>query len=169
MCKAPVPLASHHRPHRPAKRARATPVRLSASTRHALSVLSATTGRKKSAEARVQLEEKARVDVLMSCRLEDLRALFTAHAGQAPSSCKGSQVSGRRSLQGCTGGGEERGIHSRDGADCAARAGTHLGLVNQNVFMSVISAFASLRELEGLRLQLSSKTCSPATRDGWEG
>ena len=27
---------------------------------------------------------------------------------------------------------EELGIHSRDGAECAARAGAHLGLVNQN-------------------------------------
>ena len=27
---------------------------------------------------------------------------------------------------------EEREIHSRDGAECAARAGAHLGLVNQN-------------------------------------
>ena len=58
MCEAPVPLASHHRPHGPANCARVTQGYLSHSTWHALSLLSATSAHKNSAEAHVQLKEK---------------------------------------------------------------------------------------------------------------
>ena len=34
--------------------------------------------------------------------------------------------------------------------------------------MRVISASATLHELEGLKLQLSSKTCSPAMQEAYE-
>ena len=34
--------------------------------------------------------------------------------------------------------------------------------------MRVISAFATLHQLEGLKLWLSSKICSPATQHAWE-
>ena len=86
MFKAPVRLSTRQTPHGRAVHAKATPDRLTEFTRHALSVLSATTGRKKSAEGRVQLEEKARMDILMSSRLEEHRALSKAHEGQA--SCR---------------------------------------------------------------------------------
>ena len=57
-CKAPVHLTCLQTPHRCTERARATPGRPSGSTRHALSLLTATSAHKNSAEARVQLKEK---------------------------------------------------------------------------------------------------------------
>ena len=58
MCKATVPLASHHRPHGRANRARVTQGYPSHSTRHAPLLLTATSAYKNSAEAGVQLKEK---------------------------------------------------------------------------------------------------------------
>ena len=83
--------------NRRAERARATLGRPSAFTRHALALLRATSAHKNCAEAHAQLEEKAMMDILMSSNLEEHSALSTAHEGQASASCRGSQVSGRRS------------------------------------------------------------------------
>ena len=57
----------------------------------------ATYTHKKSADAHAQLDEKAMMDPKMSSKLEEHRALSTAHDGQASASCTGSQVGVRRS------------------------------------------------------------------------
>ena len=123
----------------------------------------------KSAEGRAQLEAKAVMDSLMSNKLQEIRALSTAHDGQASQSCKGSQVGVHRSPRGRAGGvrsGESTpGMVWTVSSALARTSGAYIKIVS----MSVISASASLHQLEGLKLKLSSKNCSPATQHAWEG
>ena len=81
----PGPLEVINIPYRPANRARVTRGRLSHSTRHALSILSATPACQNSAEAQAQLKEKVQMHIELSGELERHPSLSTAHEdGQAP-------------------------------------------------------------------------------------
>ena len=117
----------------------------------------------------MQLEAKAVMDILMSIKLQEICALSMAHDGQASVSCKGSQVGVHRSPRGRAGGvrsGESTlGMVRTVPSALARTSGAYIKIVS----MSVISASASLLQLEGLRLRLSSKNCSPATQHAWEG
>ena len=123
----------------------------------------------KSAEGRAQLEAKAVMDSLMSNKLQEIRALSTAHDGQASQSCKGSQVGVHRSPRGRAGGvrsGESTlGMVWTVPSAQARTSGAYIKIVS----MSAISSSASLQRLEGLKLKLSSKYCSLAMQHAWEG
>ena len=104
----------------------------------------------------------------MSSKLEVLRALSMAHEGQASWSCKGSQVGVHRSPRGRAGGvrsGDSTPGMVRTAPSALVRtSGAYIKIVS----MSAISPSASLHQLEGLKLKLSSKNCSPATQHAWE-
>ena len=123
----------------------------------------------KSAEGHAQLEAKAVIDTLMSGKRKENGALSTAHDGQGSRSCKGSQVDVHRSPRGRAGavrsGESTPGMVWTVPRALARTSGSYIEIVS----MSVISASASLHQLEGLKLKLSSKNCSPAPQHAWEG
>ena len=79
MRKAPVPPTSNSQWYWTDNRARATAGQPSHSTRHTLSLHTATFARKKPAEAHAQLDQKVLVDMKMLYRLQGHRALCSAH------------------------------------------------------------------------------------------
>ena len=79
-----------------------------------------------------------------------------------------AKVSRCRSPQGRAGGrksgGSTPGMVPSVPRALARTSGSRIKIIEK----SMISAYATLRQLEGLKLTLSSKTCSPATQHAWE-
>ena len=83
MCKAPVPPTSNSQWYWTDNRTRATLGQPSHPMRHTLSLHTATYARKKPAEAHAQLKEEVLLFMKMSSRLEEHRALCSAHDSRA--------------------------------------------------------------------------------------